>query len=66
MQFKNTHFKFYPRSHENILNLMTEIRSQKPVKNKRNVSIKWLLLKHCKNADTTFLHSNMLAAAKLF
>ena len=37
---------------------MTKIRWQKPMKNKRNSNIKCLLLKSCKNADTTFLHSN--------
>ena len=33
---------------------MTEIRSKKDMKNQ---SIKWLLLRNYRNADTTFLHS---------
>ena len=40
---------------------MTEIRSQAiTMKNKEiyNMSTKWLLLRNCKNAGTTFLNSN--------
>ena len=54
---KNAHYKLYPRS-QNIHNLMTEIWSQKTMKNKRNLSIKCLLLRNCKNANTTFLYSH--------
>ena len=37
---------------------MIEIQPQEPVKDKRNLSTKWLLLSDCENADTTFLHSH--------
>ena len=37
---------------------MTERRSLKTMKNKRNLSLKWPLLKNSKNADTTFLHAH--------
>ena len=41
---------------QNILKLMAEIRLQKN-NEKESLSIKSLLLRYSKNADTTFLHS---------
>ena len=57
---KNTYYKLYPGSQIKIFTILWQKYDLKleATKNKRNLSIKWLLLRNYKNADTTFLHSH--------